>query len=121
MDYTEIKTILSQITDPADRLEFVMDLGTALPAIPAGANATEIKGCASRVEIYRDHHNNYYGTADSALVRGVLAILLSMVQGKSASEIRDMDVAAEFAGLNLRLGSGRMNGVAGMIEFLTKA
>jgi len=118
MTYPEIKTILSQITDPAERLEFVMELGARLPMIPKDAKATEIKGCASRVEIYRDSANHYSGTADSALVRGVLAILLSMVQGKSAAQIRDMNPYGEFASLHLNLGSGRMNGVNGMIEFL---
>ena len=121
MKYTEIKTILSQIHDPAERLEFVMDIGRTLPAVPAGAHATEIRGCASRAEIYRDKNNNYYGSADSALVRGVLALLLSMVQCKSPVEIRKMDLAREFESLNLALGAGRMNGVNGIIEFLVSS
>ncbi|MCL2331810.1 MAG: SufE family protein [Proteobacteria bacterium] len=118
MNYTEIKTILSQIHDPAERLEFVMDLGREIPPIPANHAGTEIRGCASRVEIFRDRDNNYYGSADSAIVRGVLTLLLSMVQGKAPSEIRKMNLAREFASLNLSLGAGRMNGVAGTIAFL---
>ncbi|MCL1902327.1 MAG: SufE family protein [Alphaproteobacteria bacterium] len=119
MNYAEIKTILSEISDPVDRLEFVMDLGNSLPKIPAGAKATEIKGCASRVEIYKDKNNNYYGAADAGLVRGILAIVLSFAQGKSATDIVAMNLSAEFARLNLQLGAGRMNGVAGIIEFLS--
>jgi len=119
MKFEEIRNIMSQITDPVEKLEFVMDVGKTLPAIPAGASATEIKGCASRVEIYRDSENNYSGSADSALVRGIVAIILSMIQGKSPDEIRDMDLPGEFAGLDLQLGAGRMNGVQGVISFLT--
>jgi len=120
MIYSEIKDILSQIHDPAERLEFVMDLGRELPPIPANHAGTEIKACASRVEIYRDKNNTYYGSADSAIVRGVLTLLLSMVQGKAPSEIRKMDLAQEFKSLNLSLGAGRMNGVAGTIAFLER-
>jgi cysteine desulfuration protein SufE len=120
MIYSEIKTVLSQINDPADRLEFVMDAGRTLPPIPSGVAGTEIRGCASRVEIYRDSSNNYYGAADSALVRGVLAIILSMVQGKTPGDIKKMNLTEEFETLNLQLGAGRMNGVNGIIEFLEK-
>lgn len=120
MTYEEIQIILSQISDPAEKLEFVMDLGRTLAAVPNGAPATEIKGCASRVEIYRDENNNYYGSADSALVRGVLAVLLSAAAGKSPDEIRRMDLGREFESLNLSLGAGRMNGVNGIIDFLTQ-
>ena len=118
MTFTEIKAILQHLPDPADRLEFVMEVGKILPPIPVGANATIIRGCASRVEIYCDEENNYYGGADSVLVRGIVAIILSMVRGKSAMEIRDMDVADEFGRLDLQLGAGRMNGIGGIISFL---
>jgi cysteine desulfuration protein SufE len=119
MKFDEIKNILSQITDPVEKLEFVMDVGRGLPPVPVGADATEIRGCASRVEIYRDADNNYFGNADSALVRGIVMIILSMVAGKSPGEIREMDLAGQFAALDLQLGAGRMNGVHGVISFLT--
>ncbi|MCL1785680.1 MAG: SufE family protein [Alphaproteobacteria bacterium] len=118
MTYDEIKNILSQITDPVERLEFVMDIGKSLAPIPEGMNPCEIKGCASRVEIYRDADNNYFGTADSAIVRGLVAIILSMVQGKSPDEIKGMNLENEIAALDLQLGAGRMNGVHGIISFL---
>jgi cysteine desulfuration protein SufE len=120
MDYAEIKKILGSLADPVERLEFVMDLGAQIPLIPENRTATEISGCASRVEVYDDGDGNYYGNADSALVRGVLAVLLSMAQGKTRDEIRKMDLTGEFKGLNLGLGAGRMNGVAGIINYLTK-
>ena len=120
MNYQEIKTIVLQIHDPVQRLEFVMDLGRQIPPIPENHSGTEIKGCASRVEIYRDG-NNYYGNADSAIVRGVLALILSMVQGKLPNEIRKTDLGREFASLDLQLGAGRMSGVEGIIDFLSES
>ena len=120
MKYTEIKSILSQISDPVERLEFVMDLGKSLPPIPENSRGTEVRGCASRAEIFKDGGNNYYGAADSGIVRGVLAIMLSMVQGKAPAEIKKMDLVREFESLDLQLGAGRMNGVAGIVECLVK-
>ena len=105
------------IEDSALRLETVMDFGAHMPSPPANVACNEIHGCASRVQICRDG-NNFYGTADSALVRGVVAIITAMVDGKSPDEIRKMDIAGEFASLRLQLGAGRMNGVNSMISFL---
>ncbi|MCL2017758.1 MAG: SufE family protein [Alphaproteobacteria bacterium] len=118
MTFAEIKNILSQIPDPAEKLEFVMELGKDLPPIPVGVRAFEVRGCASRVDIYRDSDNNYFGSADSALVRGIVAVILSMVRGKPVDEIRKMNLAGQFADLKLVLGTGRMNGVSGIISFL---
>ena len=56
--------------------------------------------------------------ADSALVRGIVAIIVAMVDGKTSDEIKNMDLGGEFEGLNLNLGAGRLNGVNSMIRFL---
>lgn len=116
MTYDEMKLALGMTDDPAMQLEMVMDFGAALPAVPAGATCTEIEGCASHVEICRAG-GRFYGMADSGLVRGILAIILAMVDGKSIDEIKKMDLHAEFASLNLRLGTGRLGGVNSMISF----
>lgn len=105
------------ITDPALKLETVMDFGANMAPVPDGAECTEISGCASRVEICRKQ-GRFFATADSAIVRGIVAILTAMVDGKSPDEIKKMDLAGEFAGLNLNLGSGRLGGVDSMIRFL---
>jgi cysteine desulfuration protein SufE len=117
MEYNEIKEILSSISDPVMRLEMVMDFGRDLPQMPENAVCTEIHGCASRVSICRGG-NNFSGTADSALVRGILAIILAMVQNKTPDQIREINLREEFKTLNLNLGAGRVNGVNSMIGFL---
>lgn len=117
MTYDEMKSALSMTDDAALRMEMVMDFGAHMPDVPAGATCDEIVGCASRVEICR-MGTRFFGRADSALVRGVVAIITAMVDGHSPDQIRKMDIAGEFAGLNLNLGAGRMNGVNSMISFL---
>ena len=117
MSYDEIKNVLSVVTEPGEKLEMVMDIGAHMSSVPEGAVCNEISGCASRVEICRDG-NRFYGTADSALVRGVVAIIVSMVDGKTPDEIRQMDLYGMFKVLNINLGAGRLNGVNSMIRFL---
>lgn len=117
MTFAEIKNILGAIENPVEKLEMVMDLGRMLEAVPEGAVCTEIHGCASRVEICV-LKNHFYAVADSALVRGIVAILIAMVDGKSPQEIKQMDIAGEFSALDINLGAGRLNGLNSMIRFL---
>ncbi|MDR1697037.1 MAG: SufE family protein [Rickettsiales bacterium] len=110
MNYTQIKSLLTQIDDPVLKLETVMDFGKQIRAMPRPCASTEISGCASRVEICRSG-GAFYGDADSALVRGVVAILVAMANS-GVKNMRD-----EFSGLNLSLGAGRLSGVDSMIRY----
>lgn len=117
MTYAEMKNILSLISDPVEKLEMVMDFGKNMPKVPDTVTCHEIVGCASRAEICIDG-NNFYGRADSVLVRGIVAIITAMVDGKSPADIKKMDLDAEFHSLNINLGTGRLAGVNSMIRFL---
>lgn len=117
MTYDDIKRMITMVKDPVMRLEMVMDFGKNLVPVPDGADCTEIVGCASFVQICR-FENRLYGCADSALVRGIVAIIIAMVDGKNVDEIKKMDIAGEFASLDLNLGAGRQNGVNSVIRFL---
>ena len=119
MKYENIKNSLSLIEDPVEKLEFVMDLGKQLPEVPEKADCSEILGCASFVKICR-LNNMFYGYADSAMVKGIVAIILSMVNGKSIDEIKNMDMETEFKSLNLNFGASRLNGIQSMIKFFKK-
>jgi sulfur transfer protein SufE len=113
MTYTEIKSLLSQISDPVLRLEFVMDLGTQISPIPQTSVCTEVSGCASRVQICKAS-GKFYGAADSALVRGIVAIILAMANDGIS------DLRGEFNSLNLNLGAGRLNGVESIIKVISQ-
>ncbi len=116
MTYEQIKHTLSLIQNPIDRLDMVMDLGKTLTKVPDSAVCTEILGCTSFVQICRDG-NRFYGVADSAMVRGIVAIILAMVDGKSVEEIKKLDIMGEFQQLNLNFGASRLNGIQSMINF----
>ena len=116
MTYQEIKNMLLMVDDPAIRLEMLMDFGRQLPLPPDDAICTEILGCASFVQIC-NKNGRFYGVADSILVRGIVFVILAMVDGKTVSQVKEMDMAGEFASLKLNLGAGRLNGVNSMIRF----
>jgi len=116
MTYEQIKNTLSLIQNPIDKLDMVMDLGKNLTKAPESAVCTEIMGCASFVQICRDG-DRFYGVADSAMVRGIVAIILAMVNGKSVKEIKNLDIMGEFQQLNLNFGASRLNGIQSMISF----
>ena len=117
MQYAEMKKFLLMTSNPVEKLEMVIDFGAHMQNVPEDAICTEIEGCASRAEICRKG-NNFYGRADSALVKGIVAIITAMVDGKKTEEIKKMDLKAEFASLNINLGTGRLGGVNSMISFL---
>lgn len=116
MNYSEIKNTLSLIDSPIDKLEFVMDLGNNLAQIPDNADCSEIMGCVSFVKICQ-LNGRFYGFADSAMVRGIVAIFMAMVDGKSVDEIKNIDMESEFKDLNLNFGASRLNGINSMIRF----
>ena len=117
MKFEQIKKTLDSIIDPVEKLEFVMDLGKELVPVPAGAECTEILGCTSFVKICREK-NNFYGVADSSIVRGILYIILSIVDGKTPTEIKQLDLEKIFSDLKINIGAARLNGVNSMIRFL---
>lgn len=116
MTYKDMKNILMITENPVDKLETVIEFGRCLQSIPDGAKCTEIVGCSSFVQIcHKD--GRFYADADSAIVRGIVAILLAMIDGKSVQEIKNMNLFDEFKALNLNLGAARLNGVDSMIRF----
>ena len=116
MTFQEIKNSLSLVENPVEKLEMVMEFGKDLEKIPNDADCYEILGCSSFVQICR-RGDKFYGVADSAMVRGIVAIMLSLVNGKSVDEIKKLDLMQEFAGLNLNFGASRLNGIQSMISF----
>ena len=116
MKYNDIKNALSLIADPVEKLEMVMELGKSLEPVPDDAKCTEIFGCASFVQIC-EKGGHFYGRADSMMVRGIVAIILAVIDGKTVNEIKKMDLFGEFSSLNLNFGAGRLNGIQSMISF----
>ena len=113
MTYAEIKSALGMVQSPLEKLEFVMDLGRSLEQVPESAKCYEIKGCASFVQICRDE-NRFFGMADSALVRGIVAIIIAMVDGKTSDEIISIPMFGKINSLNASVSAGIL--IYGMLK-----
>jgi cysteine desulfuration protein SufE len=85
-------------------------------------DATKVRGCASQVWLSSEvrepsGHLHFEGDSDAHIVRGLVAILLVLVQDKPAIEITALDLEGRFASLGLRehLTPQRSNGLASMV------
>jgi cysteine desulfuration protein SufE len=113
------------LDDWEDRYRYVIELGRTLPELtPAEHNdINKVRGCASQVWLVSKVVGNgekrliFRGDSDAHIVRGLIAILLSLYSGRSAREIVETDPEAVFARIGLRdhLTSQRSNGLSSML------
>jgi cysteine desulfuration protein SufE len=113
------------LDDWEDRYRYVIELGKTLPELtPAEHNEiNKVRGCASQVWLVSKVTGNgeprliFRGDSDAHIVRGLIAILLSLYSGRSAREIVETDPEAVFARIGLRehLTSQRSNGLSSML------
>ncbi len=109
--------------DWEERYRYLIDLGRKLPLLPDEMKTEEtlVKGCTSRVWLHASKQGDAYkfvADSDAHIVRGLIAILLTAFQGKTAPEIAaiDIDAAFEKIGLNSHLSPNRRNGFFAMVE-----
>ena len=109
-----------------DRYRYVIDLGKAMPDLDPALQvpATKVEGCASQVWLAPSVEGSgdtalitFEGTSDAMIVRGLIAILLALYNGKSPAEILEIDALERMKGLGLdqHLSSQRSNGLRAMI------
>lgn len=119
--------------DWEDRYAYVIDLGRKLPEMPEGLKVDEVlvPGCTSRVWLVAESVAGAGNTApvfhfvadsDAVIVKGLVAVLLSHVQDKTAQQIRALDMKTQFErlGLSEHLTPNRRNGFFAMVERIKK-
>ena len=124
MDATELEERLSFFDDWTERYQYIIAMGRKLPDF-AESDKTEtnrIQGCISQVWLTSDLKNTpasitFQGDSDSAIVRGLIFILLVLLSDKSPEDILATDVEAFFAriGLEQHLSPNRRNGFFSMV------
>ena len=110
------------LDDWEERYRHVIELGKALPDMPEVLKvpATKVEGCASQVWLHITIENGtliFIGDSDAIIVRGLIAVLMTLYSGLQVSEISRIDVLAELGrlGLNEHLSSQRSNGLRAMV------
>ena len=111
-----------------DRYRYLIELGRGLPELPDAARTetNKVRGCTSQVWLQTDVRPNgasgpvleFAGDSDAHIVRGLVAILLSLYSGRPAQEILGTDAEPLFEKLGLRehLTPQRSNGFRSMVE-----
>ena len=110
--------------DWEERYRYVIELGRDLAPLTdtERSDANKVRGCASQVwlvtEPQEDGAINLRGDSDAHIVRGLIAVLLRVLSGRSAAEILAFDAPAAFGRLGLagHLSAQRSNGLASMVE-----
>ncbi|KHN61489.1 cysteine desulfurase sulfur acceptor subunit CsdE [Dickeya fangzhongdai] len=105
-----------------ERYRQLILLSKSLPSLPDALRQEhiELSGCENRVWLgYQrraDGALHFYGDSDGRIVRGLLAILLTAVEGKTAQMLQQQDPLALFDRLGLRaeLSASRAGGLAAL-------
>ena len=128
MTIDEIRDNFALLDDWDDRYRYVIELGRTLASMPEAEHsaANKVQGCASQVwlskQFDRSHGGepllNYLGDSDAHIVRGLIAILLTLYSGRTPQEILGTDALAVFNEFGFRehLTPQRSNGLRSMIE-----
>lgn len=113
------------IDDWMDRYALIIDMGNALPQMAENLKTPDrlIDGCQSRVWIdaqsLPDGSVKLQADSDAIIVRGIIAMLVRVLDGHKSQEILDADL--EFVkelGLHEHLSPTRSNGLLAMIKQL---
>lgn len=118
----EIIEEFSEVDDWMDRYAMIIDLGNALPPIDEKYKTPEhlIEGCQSRVWLNaeeRDGQVYYTADSDAIIVKGIIALLIKVLNGHTPDEIFDADLHfINNIGLAENLSPTRSNGLLAMIK-----
>lgn len=119
----ELIAEFSDIEDWMDRYGYIIDLGNQLPAIEEDKKvpANLIEGCQSRVwldaELDKDGKIQYTADSDAIIVKGIISLLISVLNGHTPDEILDADLHfINDIGLGEHLSPTRSNGLLAMVK-----
>ncbi len=114
------------LTDWEDRYRYIIELGRKLPPFDEEYKVEDnlVRGCVSQVWLVTDVRDGdppvieFRADSDAQIVRGLVAILLSLYSGKTAREILTADIRSIFQKLDLakHLSINRANGFASMVK-----
>ena len=105
-----------------DKYDYLIELSDSLPAIAAEHRTDEyvIKGYQSRVWVdarIEDGKIYYSADSDAIITKGIIALLIRVMNGRTPQEILDMELYfIDAIGLGDNLSPTRSNGLLSMIK-----
>ena len=124
----DIRENFELLEDWDDRYRYVIELGRTLEPMPEAEHsaANKVQGCASQVWLSKKLERSntdeallkYLGDSDAHIVRGLIAILLTLYSGHTPQQILSTDAIAIFNEFGFRehLTPQRSNGLRAMVE-----
>jgi cysteine desulfuration protein SufE len=127
MTIDEIRDNFELLEEWDDRYRYVIELGRTLKPMPEAEHNAEnkVQGCASQVWLSKQIDRskgeptlNYLGDSDAHIVRGLIAILLTLYSGHTPQQILATDAIKVFDEFGFRehLTPQRSNGLRSMVE-----
>ena len=124
-----LKEVQEQIIDEfeiyedwMDKYNYLIELSQDLPVLDSKYKTSEylIEGCQSKVWLYAKMDGNiirYTAESDAIITKGIVALLIRVMSGRSAEEIKDADLFfIDRIGLKDNLSPTRANGLFSMVK-----
>lgn len=110
--------------DWEERYRHIIDLGKSIAPLKdhERTEASRVRGCASQVWLVFDDGPEgilrFRGESDAHIVKGLIAVLIRLLDGLPLNEIRDFSIRDTLTklGLDEALSSQRTNGLISMVE-----
>lgn len=111
------------LDDWEDKYRYIIDLGSKLDTLPPEWHTEEwkVRGCQSQVWLVPEKKDGkifFQGDSDAAIVKGIISIVLTIFSGKSAEEIKAVNIEEIFnrLGLHEHLSPSRRNGLIAITD-----
>jgi cysteine desulfuration protein SufE len=118
----EIVEEFSVFEDWLDKYNYLVELGNDLPELDPAYRTNEylINGCQSKVWLHADLVDGkleFKADSDAIIVRGIVALLVKILNGRTPSEILDNELFfIDDIGLRQNLSPTRSNGLLAMVK-----
>ncbi len=118
----EILNEFSALDEWMDKYSYLIELGNELPALDESDRSGQflIQGCQSRVWLvpeFKDGKIYFRGESDAVIVKGLVALLLRVVSGRTPEELLNNQLHfVDDIGLREHLSPVRSNGLLAMIK-----
>lgn len=126
-DLDEVVETFAFLDDWEERYKYIIDLGKALPPLRPDqmTDIYKVRGCQSQVWLVsemKDGTLTLEGDSDAFIVKGLVALLLIIFNGKKPSEILAIDAKKILTDLDLEahLSPMRANGLYAMLQRIEK-
>jgi len=123
MTFDDLKAAFEMADDWEDRYAVLIDMAKKMPPLVDAEKVPQniVKGCMSQVwmvaEQDADGRMQVRADSDALIVRGLIALLLLLVNGKPPEDVARMDIGSELEALDLsrHVSVNRRNGLASMV------